>query len=128
VVRLLLLRSADVARYCLPDHRISPCPPGPSAKWPILVILRPNATDRREESQALEEPQTAKSRKPRGRASRRTLEAAHIYFIALPAKSVRNARKESSSEANADSDRRKRPETEHADGSNQKSGKNREEL
>jgi hypothetical protein len=26
VVRLLLFRCADIARYCLPDHRISPSP------------------------------------------------------------------------------------------------------
>jgi hypothetical protein len=33
VVRLLLLRCADVARYCLPDHRISPSPRSLSADF-----------------------------------------------------------------------------------------------
>jgi hypothetical protein len=36
VVRLLLLRSADVARYRLPDHPISPSP----LSFPLLDILR----------------------------------------------------------------------------------------
>jgi hypothetical protein len=39
VVRLLLLRSADVARYRLPDHPVSPCPHSPFAAWLIPVFL-----------------------------------------------------------------------------------------
>jgi len=35
VVRLLLFSSADVARYRLPDHRISPSPHSLPAAWPI---------------------------------------------------------------------------------------------
>src|ERR1035437_302539 len=56
VVRLLLLRSADVTRYRLPDHRISPCPHSLSAAWSIPVFcfipIAPNRFDPRQGAQA----------------------------------------------------------------------------
>jgi hypothetical protein len=39
VVRLLLFRSADVARYRLPDHPVSPCMHSKFAAWPISIFL-----------------------------------------------------------------------------------------
>ncbi len=52
MVRLLLLRCADVARYCLPDHRISPSPHSLSAasSFPVpapVVSTRANQAFRR---------------------------------------------------------------------------------
>src|ERR1035437_9980768 len=59
VVRLLLLRSADVARYSLPDHRISPCPHSPCAAGPIPVF--PLIPKPRQSRRAIN-PRTAVSR------------------------------------------------------------------
>jgi hypothetical protein len=58
VVRLLLLRSADVARYCLPDHRISSVCIALSHRADPHLPLDPEAPNNLEEPRALDEPRT----------------------------------------------------------------------
>jgi hypothetical protein len=102
VVRLLLLTSADVARYCLPDH------PVPSFR---TVLPQP---DRFPVSHCFDAAGSSNHRKPHRRAPWKTHGAAHFHFIARPAKSVREPKKESRGEANRNSRRREYPETERA--------------
>jgi hypothetical protein len=121
VVRLLLLRSADVARYCLPDHRISPYPHSPPAAGPIpvfpLIPMRQTISKSHEPSTSHE---PSNCRKPGRRTPWSTLGGVYLYFIAYPTKSVRCDQKKSRSEAIADSRKRNCSEMEPVAGFDRK--------